>query len=110
VLCAFGPRRKFLLAYRHGLGAGAWNLLQNRFGEHLIELGEEDAARYAANSFTLNQGGDSFLVMPDGVSSTLLARVRERGVTPICVDVSEFLKKGGGSVKCMIGDLGLVAD
>jgi hypothetical protein len=32
--------------------------------------------------------------------------VRDRGVTPITVDVSEFLKKGGGSVKCMIGDLG----
>jgi hypothetical protein len=29
-------------------------------------------------------------------------------VTPLCVDVSEFLKKGGGSVKCMIGDLGPV--
>jgi N-dimethylarginine dimethylaminohydrolase len=110
VLCAFGPRRKFLLAYRRGLGAGAWNLLQNRFGELLIELGDEDAARYAANSFTLNQDGDSFLVMPDGISPTLLAEVRARGVTPICVDVSEFLKKGGGSVKCMIGDLGSVAD
>ena len=32
--------------------------------------------------------------------------MRERGVTPLTVDVSEFLKKGGGSVKCMIGDLG----
>jgi hypothetical protein len=29
-------------------------------------------------------------------------------VTPITIDVSEFLKKGGGSVKCMIGDLGVV--
>jgi N-dimethylarginine dimethylaminohydrolase len=34
--------------------------------------------------------------------------VRERGVEPVVVDVSEFLKKGGGSVKCMIGDLGPV--
>jgi hypothetical protein len=34
--------------------------------------------------------------------------VRERGVDPVVVDVSEFLKKGGGSVKCMIGDLGPV--
>ena len=34
------------------------------------------------------------------------AAVSERGVRPLCVDVSEFLKKGGGSVKCMIGDLG----
>ncbi|HVP28485.1 MAG TPA: arginine deiminase-related protein, partial [Myxococcota bacterium] len=46
------------------------------------------------------------LVLPAGVSERLLAQVRERGVTPIVVDVSEFLKKGGGSVKCMIGDLG----
>jgi N-dimethylarginine dimethylaminohydrolase len=44
--------------------------------------------------------------MPDGVSKRLLDQVRERGVTPVTVDVSEFLKKGGGSVKCMIGDLG----
>jgi hypothetical protein len=35
-----------------------------------------------------------------------LAQVRDRGVRPLTVDVSEFLKKGGGSVKCMIGDLG----
>ena len=46
--------------------------------------------------------------MPDGVSDPLLAQVRDRGVTPLPVDVSEFLKKGGGSVKCMIGDLGVV--
>jgi len=38
----------------------------------------------------------------------LLAQLRERGVTPVTIDVSEFLKKGGGSVKCMIGDLGPV--
>jgi N-dimethylarginine dimethylaminohydrolase len=43
-------------------------------------------------------------VLPAGVSERLLAQLRERGVTPLCVDVSEFLKKGGGSVKCMIGD------
>jgi len=39
----------------------------------------------------------------------LSAEIRERDVTPLPVDVSEFLKKGGGSVKCMIGDLGVVA-
>jgi N-dimethylarginine dimethylaminohydrolase len=48
--------------------------------------------------------------MPDGVSERLLAEIRERGVTPITADVSEFLKKGGGSVKCMIGDLGVILD
>ena len=72
----------------------------------MIEL--SDAARYAANSFSLVQGREARLLMPAGASDRLLAQVRERGVTPVTVDVSEFLKKGGGSVKCMIGDLGLV--
>jgi hypothetical protein len=48
--------------------------------------------------------------MPGGISDALAGIVRERGVTPLTVDVSEFLKKGGGSVKCMIGDLGPVED
>jgi N-dimethylarginine dimethylaminohydrolase len=46
--------------------------------------------------------------MPAGLSDRLKGAIRERAVTPIEVDVSEFLKKGGGSVKCMIGDLGAV--
>jgi N-dimethylarginine dimethylaminohydrolase len=109
-LCAFGPSRNFLLAWRPALEPGAMGRLRERFRERLIELGDEDAARYAANSFTWTPSGgsDSFLVMPAGVSERLLGAVRERGVTPLCVDVSEFLKKGGGSVKCMIGDLGPV--
>ena len=108
VLCAFGPGRRSLLAYREGLAPDGWDALRATFGENLIELASEDAERYAANSFALTQGSESFLVMPDGVSQKLLDQVRERGVTPIAVDVSEFLKKGGGSVKCMIGDLGKV--
>jgi len=108
-LCAFGPGRKHLLAFRRGIAASAWQPLLVRFREHLIELSEEDAARYAANAFTLNQRGESYLVLPEGVSDALLGQIRERGVTPLTVDVSEFLKKGGGSVKCMIGDLGVVS-
>jgi len=105
-LCAFGPRREHLLAYRRALAPGDWKRLVEIFGDGLIELAEKDAQRYAANSFTYGTS----LVLPDGVSDRLLAQIRERGVTPICVDVSEFLKKGGGSVKCMIGDLGPVVD
>jgi N-dimethylarginine dimethylaminohydrolase len=108
-LCAFGPGRRHLLAYQRALSNQGWSALGEHFGERRIELGEEDAKRYAANSFTLTQGDESTLVMPAGVSQRLLDQVRERGVTPLTVDVSEFLKKGGGSVKCMIGDLGPVA-
>jgi len=124
-LCAFGPGRKFLLGYREALSPADWKTLASHFGDRLIELSEADAKRYAANSFTYTPsraesegiGGsdgaapastDSYLVMPGGISGALQSRVRDRGVTPIIADVSEFLKKGGGSVKCMIGDLGLV--
>ncbi len=112
-LCAFGPGRRFLLAYRDALEPGAMGRLREHFLGNLIEIHGEDAARYAANSFTWTPAGssESFLVMPAGVSDQLLGAIRDRGVTPITVDVSEFLKKGGGSVKCMIGDLGpVVAD
>jgi N-dimethylarginine dimethylaminohydrolase len=109
-LCAFGPHREHLLAYRRAIAPHDWPRLAELFGDALIELAEEDAARYAANSFTFTPPGsrESFLVMPGGISETLRSQVRERGVTPVEVDVSEFLEKGGGSVKCMIGDLGPV--
>jgi len=107
-LCAFGPGRAFLLAWRPALAPGAWERLEAAFPGRVLPLRDDDAARYAANSFTLTQDGASYLVMPGGVSERLQSEVRERGVTPAVVDVSEFLKKGGGSVKCMIGDLGPV--
>jgi N-dimethylarginine dimethylaminohydrolase len=115
-LCAFGPGRRFLLAYRQGISIEGWEVLEQTLGDAIVELSTADAERYAANSFTYtpehhgSEGRESFLFMPDGVSEHLLGQIRERGVTPIRVDVSEFLKKGGGSVKCMIGDLGPVLE
>jgi N-dimethylarginine dimethylaminohydrolase len=109
-ICAFGPEREHVLLYPRALGPEGCARLRQAFGAALVELEASDAERYAANSFTLTHGDDSVLVMPDGLSQRLLAQVRERGVTPIPVDGSEFLKKGGGSVKCMIGDLGPVED
>jgi N-dimethylarginine dimethylaminohydrolase len=106
VLCSFGSRRQFLLAYMDGLTAPSRERLRLEFRGNLIELAESDAALYAANSFQVDYEGRLFLFMPEGVSDELLARVRERGVEPVQVDVSEFLAKGGGSVKCMILDLG----
>ena len=57
-LCAFGPSRTHLLAYRSGIDPGDWKLLEDGFGEDLIELEEADARRYAANSFTLVQADE----------------------------------------------------
>ena len=107
-LCAFGPGRRQLLVYPRALAPEGYAMLQDVFKERLLEIGDADAARYAANSFALHQGGDHHLLMPEGVSESLQAQVRERGANPMTIEVSEFLKKGGGSVKCMIGDLGPV--
>jgi N-dimethylarginine dimethylaminohydrolase len=111
-LCAFGPQREFLLAYRAAIAPSDWLRIVEAFGTDMILIDEGDARCYAANAFSYTPSGqttESHLVLPAGVSDHLLGAVRERGVTAHTVDVSEFLKKGGGSVKCMIGDLGAVA-
>jgi N-dimethylarginine dimethylaminohydrolase len=105
-LCSLGPGREFLLAYPPALHPLSVEDLRAHFGERLIAIGDADAAIYAANSFALERGGESLLVMPRGVSGELTAAVRASGTRVVDVDVSEFHKKGGGSVKCMIGDLG----
>ena len=108
--CAFGPDRRHLLLYPKALTPESLEAVRATFGDRILELSDEDAARYAANSFSLNTDDESILVMPEGVSDELLDDIRMRKVTTVTVDVSEFLKKGGGSVKCMIGDLGPVPD
>jgi N-dimethylarginine dimethylaminohydrolase len=106
VLCSFGPQREFLLAYMAGLTPLSRERLRSEFSSNLIELSERDGGLYAANSFQIDYEGRLYLFMPAGISDTLRGQVRERRVEPVVVDVSEFLAKGGGSVKCMILDLG----
>jgi N-dimethylarginine dimethylaminohydrolase len=105
-LCAFGPGRRFVLAYLDALMSEARVRVQTLLKDGLIPLDAADAALYAANSFALEKDGSHYLFMPAGVSECLRAQVRERGVEPVVIEVSEFLGKGGGAVKCMIGDLG----
>lgn len=106
VLCSFGPRREFVLAYMEGLTRASRARMYEAFGRNLIGLSEHDAALYAANSFQTDCDGRLFLFMPEGVSEELLREVSDRMVEPVLVNVSEFLAKGGGSIKCMILDLG----
>ena len=105
-LCSFGPGREFLLAYPDALDPRSLESLRAHFGDRLVPIGPADAAIYAANSFALEHAGEALLVTPRGVSAELAAAVRATGTRVVDVDVSEFHKKGGGSVKCMIGDLG----
>jgi N-dimethylarginine dimethylaminohydrolase len=110
VLCSFGPHREFVLAYMAGLSIPSRNRLRDAFGNNVVELSTEDAAIYAANSFQVEHEGRLFLFLPQGISVQLQRAVRERGVEPVTVNVSEFLAKGGGSIKCMILDLGPSAE
>jgi N-dimethylarginine dimethylaminohydrolase len=106
VLCSFGPRREFVLAYMDGLTLRSQEQLRHALASNLVELQTADAALYAANSFQVEHDGKFHLFMPLGVGETLLRQIRERGVEPVLIDVGEFLAKGGGSIKCMILDLG----
>lgn len=106
VLCSFGPKREYLLAYLDGLTPPSRELLRKEFGRNLIAISREDAAIYAANSFQTDYEGRLYLFMPEGVSDKLLGEVRTRSILPVLINVSEFLAKGGGSIKCMILDLG----
>jgi N-dimethylarginine dimethylaminohydrolase len=106
VLCSFGAEREFLLAYMAGLTMRSRERLREAFGNRLIELSEHDAALYAANSFQIDDRGEFYLFMPEGISNELINEIRTRSVEPVLVNVSEFLAKGGGSIKCMILDLG----
>jgi N-dimethylarginine dimethylaminohydrolase len=107
-LCSFGPARSALLAYLPALAPEAEEQLRAGFGERLVAIDDADALLYAANSFAFEREGLAHLVMPEGVSQKLRDQVRAQGARVVTVDVSEFLKKGGGSVKCMIGDLGVL--
>jgi len=106
VFCSFGPNREFLIAYLEGLAPASRAHVAAEFGQNLIPLSESDAALYAANSFQTDFRGKLYLFMPRGVSEQLLGEIRKRDLTPVLCDASEFLAKGGGSIKCMILDLG----
>ena len=110
VLCTFGPHREYVMAYLEGLLPESVRALQARFKDRLLAVSREDGRHFAANSFQLFTGSSGrrvpVLLMPDGLGLDLYSQVRQRGVVPFPVDVSEFLEKGGGAVKCMLLDLG----
>lgn len=69
-----------------------------------IILSIEDALGFAANSVVV---GDA--VIGDGISPLLAARLGERGLRVIDIDLSQF-HLSGGSVRCMTNPLDIVVD
>ncbi|MBI4411871.1 MAG: hypothetical protein HY541_05250 [Deltaproteobacteria bacterium] len=108
VFCSFGPRREYLLAYRRGIARHSFEQIEKEPG--VIWISDDDAREFAANSFQVIHEGRCVLFMPHGVSSELRKQIEKKGVETVPIDVSEFFLKGGGSVKCLIGDLGAWAE
>lgn len=107
VFCSFGHHREHLLVYPAGVTAESLAQLENKEG--ILWLSEQDARAFAANSFQVVQDKHCILFMPAGISSDLRRQIEAKGVEVVLIDVSEFLEKGGGSVKCMVGDLGMLS-
>ena len=106
LLSPFGPEGEYLLAYLPALAPESQKELLSLFGEKLIALSHEDAGRFAANGFQVEINGLLHFILPEGVSDHLLQTIGRMGVKVLTADVSEFSNKGGGSVKCLLCDLG----
>ena len=74
----------------NGLDAESVRLLR-RLVPDLIELGADEAAAFCANSIVVGRT----VIMP-ACPPRLAGELRDRGFSPTVVDVSEFLKAGGG--------------
>lgn len=97
---ALCPLDEDLVAYLpQAFSADARREIQLRYPD-AIEVGEEEAAWLALNGVSDGRR----VVLP--VQAERFARsLADHGFTPVPVDVSEFLKSGGG-VKCMTAELG----
>ncbi len=75
------------------------NLLK-RVVTNLIELSEEDAVAYAANSFVSGKN----IVLSKGISDAFQKQLRDLGLRAQQVNMDEF-KKAGGGIHCLINVL-----
>jgi N-dimethylarginine dimethylaminohydrolase len=105
-LFAFGRNREYLLAYLPALARESQDELRRRLGKRLIPLSESDAQNFVANSFQVDTKEGPHLVIPSQTSSEAKQLLSKLGFPHSAVDVSEFFTKGGGSIKCLLCDLG----
>jgi len=107
-----GPGRRMLMIYVKAFHSDARALLLSRkskVAEYLIPIEDADAAIYAANSLQFTEKGDKhYIIIPEGVSKQLLGRIEAVGITPIPINLSEWIKKDRGSVRSLITDLGWI--
>lgn len=84
--------------YPGAFSAASQRVLRQLFPDAVI------ADRDDAEAFGLNLVSDGRHVVLNGAASAMAEKVRAAGYLPVPVELSE-LKRGGGSVKCAVGEL-----
>lgn len=97
-----------LLAWLGGMDDAGRERFAARFGDRIVEMSDEDALKFVGNSFYVTVDDQPLLFATAEIGADIRARIEERGVTVVTVDISEFFGKGGGGPKCMVFNLGLV--
>jgi N-dimethylarginine dimethylaminohydrolase len=105
-LFSFGKKREYLYVYPGAFDRETRERLKKHFGDKLFEMSKADAENFAANSFQADTSNGPHLLIPTGVSGEFKRVVARLGFPCTPVDVSEFFTKGGGSIKCLLCDLG----
>jgi N-dimethylarginine dimethylaminohydrolase len=107
-LFAFGPKRDHLFAYPEAMDGESRERLKKHLGNRLVPLSRADTEKFVANCFQMETREGRHVLFPEGVSREVTDGIRRLGLTSSTVDVSEFFQKGGGSIKCLLCDLGPV--
>jgi N-dimethylarginine dimethylaminohydrolase len=85
----------FVIAYKNAFSAEGAVQIQNRLGDKLIWVSDEDANNFACNAICIDHE-----VILYRASSELKATLKRYNFTITEIDVSEFMKSGG-SCKCL---------
>lgn len=85
----------YALAYKHAFSAASAALIQNKLGEKVIWVSDEDASNFACNAVCLDHE-----IILYRASAELKATLQRYNFSVTEIDVSEFMKSGG-SCKCM---------
>lgn len=83
------------IAYAKAFSGKSVETLHGTFGDNIIWIAETDARNFACNAISIDRS-----VILHRVSAELKFTLQQRGFEVIEVDVSEFLKAGGGC-KCL---------
>jgi len=105
-LFAFGSSREYLFAYLDSMGGESQSRLKTKLGKRLFPLSRDDAENFVANSFQVDTDQGPHLVLPEKTSDKVKSTLKTLDIPFSTIEVSEFYEKGGGSIKCLLCDLG----